>query len=258
MSETKHTAIAVVQSAVPERVHPVVAQMLALNPDPSTLRELLAIQREWEAGEAKREFTTALVSLKRNLPSVISRDAKVKFTSKTTGETTEYTHATLANILEQTEEHLVSFGFTLTWVPSVADKGLVQVTCVLTHEGGHSQTCALAAPPDTSGKKDPTQAIASTVTRLQRYTACSLLGITTKDMQEAAECVPDDDAIDSAKTMIAAAWLRTERGINRDEAELFLGDDAGPKPIDRWTLADLAAIKAKWGKASAREPGDDG
>jgi len=247
MTDTKHAAIAVATHAPLERMHPLVAQMMSLNPDPSTLRELLAIQREWEAGEAKREFTTALVGLKRALPSVISRDARVHFESKRTGDKTDYTHATLAHVLTEVEEPMTSLGFTLTWEPGSAEKGQVQVTCKLTHQGGHTETCTLAAPPDTSGNKNPAQAIASTITLLERYTACALLGLATKDMEEPQPTEPPERRVDPARNMKAAAWAARE-GKSREDAEGYLG-----KPVSAWTEADLAELKA-WVRSAEREP----
>jgi hypothetical protein len=242
MSDKNHTAIAVTPSALPERVHPVVAQMMAMNPDPATLRELMALQREWEAGEAKREFTTALVNLKRDLPTVIGRDKKVDFSGAT--------YASLAHILDSITETITAHGFSLAWEPKSLAKDLVEVTCRLTHAGGHSETCTLAAPPETGGKKSPPQAVASTVTLLQRYTACSLLGLASKDMPDAAQSPQGADTIDPKRSMAAAAWLR-EQGHNRAEAETHLG-----KPIDAWTIGDLDALKA-WVKEQ-RVPGAEG
>ena len=242
MSESKHNAIAVTQSALPERVHPLVSQMMAASPDPATLRELLAIQRDWESAESKKEFTTALVNLKRDLPTVIGRDKKVDFSGAT--------YASLAHVLDSVTDTLTAHGFSLAWEPKSLSKDLVEVACRLTHAGGHSEVCTLAAPPETGGKKSPPQAIASTVTLLQRYTACSLLGIATKDMPDAAQSAASADDIDPKRTMKAATWLKSQ-GHSRDEAEKYLS-----KTIDEWTLGDLDALRA-WVKTQ-RQPGEEG
>jgi len=83
--------------------------------------------------------------------------------------------------LDSVTEPLTRHGFSLGWVPTTGDRGEVRVTCRLTHAEGHSEETTLVAPPDTSGLKNPAQAIASTITLLQRYTALSLLGIATAD-----------------------------------------------------------------------------
>lgn len=248
MSDPKHTAMAVAQTAMPEKVHPLVAQMMAASPDPATLRELLAIQREWEASESKRAFTTALVALKRDLPSVVGHDAKVDYT--TSKGRTHYTHATLAHILTEIEGPMTAHGFTLTWQSSTPDKNTVQVTAQLTHADGHTETCTLSGPPDPSGNKNAIQAIASTETMLKRHTGCSLLGLATKDMQDASQQTNSPDAIDAARSMKAAKWLK-DQGHSRAEAETYLG-----KSIDEWTLGDLDDLKT-WVK-SQRQPGEEG
>jgi enoyl-[acyl-carrier-protein] reductase (NADH) len=58
---------------------------------------------------------------------------------------------------------------------------------VITHEQGHSETTSLSAGADDSGKKNNIQAIASTVSYLERYTFLAATGLTAKDM--------DDDAV---------------------------------------------------------------
>ena len=60
-------------------------------------------------------------------------------------------------------------------------EGNVLVTCKITHESGYSEESSLNAPPDTGGKKGPTQAIGSTITRLSRYLALSMTGLATKN-----------------------------------------------------------------------------
>jgi len=58
----------------------------------------------------------------------------------------------------------------------------VTVTCILSHELGHSEDGnSLTAPPDCSGNKNGVQGIASTSTFLERYTLKASLGLATTD-----------------------------------------------------------------------------
>lgn len=163
-------------------MHPVVRAALSANPDPATLRELLAVQREWEAGEAKKAYTRSMVALKRDLPKVIQRDATVDFMNKA-GARTYYKHTTLAAMVDGITEPLTAHSFSLSWRPSTA-QNQVTVTCRLTHSEGHFEECSIGAPPDTSGSKSTAQGVASTITLLSRYGALSLLGIATADMRD--------------------------------------------------------------------------
>lgn len=251
MTDTHAAPITVAQTALPERVHPMVALAMRQSPDVATIRELVELQKQWEEHESKRSYTAALVQLKQNMPTVVSRDKVVDYPGND-GKRTRYTHASIAHVIESVTEHLTACGFALHWEPSTNDRGMVQVTCRLTHRDGHSETCTLSAPADNGGKKSPVQAVASTVTLLERYTACSLLGIVTKDMPEPQGEVDPEDVIDADRNRSAGARL-SKRGIDRAEAERFLN-----KPIAKWTGADLSALTERYLKPLAeRQPGED-
>lgn len=214
------------------RMHPVVRAAMAQAPSPETLRELLAVQREWEAGEARRAYTRALVALKRDLPSVIARDQTVAFSG------TRYTHASLGAAVEAVTPALTQHGFAATWHPSTSER-LVTVACRLTHEDGHCEECSMSAPPDSGGKKSPQQGIASTVTLLSRYTLLSLLGIATADMKDPEPQQGREGEVNPQRNSRAAARLR-ELGLSVYGAE----EHVGRSMVD-WTSGDLAAI-AQW------------
>lgn len=252
MSDSHNVPGAIVRSepAPVQRMHPMVAAAVSGgHVDPATMRELLAVQREWEAGEARKAFTRAKADLKRSLPTVIGKDTTVDFTSKS-GIRTHYTHASLAHVMNVVTEHLTAHGFDLSWIPAITERA-VTVTCRLTHSEGHHEEATLAAPADTSGNKNPAQAIASTVTLLQRYTALSLLGIATADMQEpVGEPGPDpSDAVDARANLRAVAAI-TSAGLRREDAERHV-----ERPVREWTRDDLSRLR-KWLDANAPPPGE--
>lgn len=239
MSDT-HVAPSMVIERVPERagMSPVVSAGLTIlqkNPSPETLQQLLAVQREYEANEARKAYSMALVGLKRDLPTVIARDKKVAFND------VKYTHASLAGVMEAVTGPLTQHGFSLTWKPSTSKEG-VSVTCRLTHADGHFEEAQISAPVDTSGKKSPAQGVASTITLLQRYTALSLLGIATADMKEPEPDAPDADAVNSTQNLRAMGWL-AKQGKTKEQAEGLVG-----RSVKDWTAADLAQLKT-WGEA---------
>jgi hypothetical protein len=236
MTDT-HDPPRAIQVALPDaqRLSPMVAAAMASGPTPDVLRELLAVQREWEAGEARRAYTMALVDLKRDLPSVIDRDTVVDY-SGSKGRT-RYTHASLAGVMSAVTEPLARHGFSVAWTPETTER-LVTVTARLTHREGHSEACTISAPPDTSGSKSPAQAVASTITLLSRYSALSLLGIATADMREDRDAEPEDpEAVDQTRNLRAAAAIRA-RGILVEEAEAQVG-----RVAQDWTAADLATLR---------------
>lgn len=233
-----HKAVAIIErSDLADNVHPVVRAALAQSPDPQTLRDLLEVQRQWEAGEAKRAFTRALVALKKDLPTVIRRDKTVSFSG------THYTHTSLAAAMEAVTGPLTAHGFNLSWIPST-DGQAVKVTCRLTHAGGHFEEASITAPPDNKGSKSPAQGVASTITLLSRYTALALLGIATADMEEPKPQVAE--GVDTERNLKAVAALK-KYGKTRQEAEAVIG-----KVAQEWTAEDIVTLK-EWLRDEAKE-----
>jgi hypothetical protein len=67
-------------------------------------------------------------------------------------------------------------GITHRWTVK-QEKDVIWVSCVLTHELGHSEETTLMGAPDNSGGKNSIQAIASAVTYLERYTLKAACGL---------------------------------------------------------------------------------
>ncbi len=236
-----HNAVTVVERTDVARLHPLVKsgmEALALAPDAGMMRELLAVQREWEAGEARKSYTRAVVELKRDMPTVIARDAVVDFTSAK--GRTYYTHVSLAGVMDAITEPLTRHGFSLGY-DVVTANNLVTVTAILTHSDGHAERVTITAPPDTMGSKGPAQAIMSTITLLKRYTATTILGIATADMKEPEGERQDDDAVDPDRNLRAMGKMLT-LGKTRTDAEAFAG-----RKVEQWTIGDLRRLQA-WAK----------
>jgi len=229
-----------------DRMHPmVVAAMRGGGLDTQSLRELLELQREWQRDNARSSYTRAMVELKSNLPAVLDKDKKVSYGK------TSFRFATLSHAMEAVTPHLNDYGFSLTWIPTNSE-GMIRVTCRLTHVDGHYEETTMSAPPDNSGSKNPIQAIGSTQSYLQRYTALALLGIATKDMPDADDSTEaDEDIVDAERNLNAISHLR-KRGISAREAEEHL-----KKSVKEWTTKDLQILWA-WMRestqATAQEP----
>jgi hypothetical protein len=151
--------------------------------DLDRLEKLYALQREWEAHEARKAFIAAMAQFKENVPTIL-KDKHVSF--ETQKGVTEYDHATLGGVCEALIADLAKVGITHDWDPDTRDPARIAVTCTLTHVLGHSKSVTLHAAPDSSGGKNSIQAGSSTITYLERYSLLAVAGVATKDM-------PDDD-----------------------------------------------------------------
>lgn len=199
-------------------------QMLAIavqqGADIDKLEKLMALARDWETNEARKAYVRAMSSFKAEPHTIF----KTKYVDIPGGA--KFHHATLADVVDGVVASLAKFGLSHNWITEQVDR-MIKVTCVITHELGHSERTEMSGAPDDSGKKNPIQQVGSTVTFLQRYTLMSLCGLAAKDMD-------DETKMNGGKPR-----------------------EAEPEGYDNWTLdmealADegLERLTAAWGKAS--------
>ncbi len=143
--------------------------------DLTVLEKLMDLQERWERNEARRAYVAALSQFKAQAPT-LTKNKHVGYESRRTGDRTEYDYASLDQVCAVIGPALSKHGLSHTWETKQAD-GLVIVTCILTHELGHSERVSLSAGADASGSKNSIQAIGSTVTYLQRYTLLAITGL---------------------------------------------------------------------------------
>lgn len=141
-----------------------------------------------QAREAKQAFVASIVEFKKEVQTVI-KNARAGFVGKNkeTGERgrVEYDFATLGHICEAIIANLAERGITHDWQPEQPsegpDKGLILMTCVLTHVQGHSKSATVKFPADPSGTKNGLQAIGSGMSYGERYSLLAVCGIATKE-----------------------------------------------------------------------------
>lgn len=152
--------------------------------DIDKLEKLMELQTQWESSQAKKAYHKAVSDFKSESIDII-KNKKVKFT--TAKGQTEYTHATLDNILSAAVPFLAKHGLSHSWNPKVDKENRITVECILTHEMGHSERVELSCYPDDSGTKNNIQRVASAVTYLERYTFMAITGLSAKDQDDDGE-----------------------------------------------------------------------
>lgn len=145
------------------------------------MRDMLNLQKEYEANEARKAFVADMAEFKKNPPSIL-KDKHVSFT--TTKGTTSYDHATLGNVCDQVIREAAMHGFSHRWIPARGEHGELIISCEITHRLGHSEVTTLDGPRDDSGTKNTLQANQSTRTYLQRHSLLLAFGFATKDQQD--------------------------------------------------------------------------
>lgn len=150
--------------------------------DLDKLERLMALQERWEANEARKAFTEAMTAFKAE-PLTIFKNRSVGYTTKD-NEFVGYKHASLDEVVSVVVPAMARHGLSHRWGVR-QDSGRIFVTCFVTHRAGHSESVGMDAAPDNSGKKNPIQQVASSVTFMQRYTLLAITGLATTD--------PNDD-----------------------------------------------------------------
>lgn len=224
MAVASAAQVAMLRPETPATVTPMHMLQAAMDrgADLDKLQQLMDLQQRWEASEARKAFVAAMTVFKANPPDII----KTKLVSY---GNTSYKHATLADVCAAAIQGLAQVGISHRWDVDQSDR--ITVTCVLTHELGHSERVSMTAPADTSGQKNPIQAIASAVSYLQRYTLLSITGLAARDQDDDGQGA-DVATITSAQAADLAA-LAEEVGLNIDKLLAWL-------KVER--VEDLAAV----------------
>jgi hypothetical protein len=139
------------------------------------LKELVVMAKDWEAREARKQFSIAFAAFKAEAVSVI-RNKTV-----TDGPLKGKSYAELFAVVDAVAPALSKHGLSHAWKVTKDEKDWIEVTCFITHVAGHSESVSFGGPPDTGGAKNPIQARASTKTYLEKYTLLSVLGLSSKD-----------------------------------------------------------------------------
>ena len=155
-----------------------IAAAVAKGVDTEQLSKLMDLQERWEKNEARKAFADAMVAFKSE-EIKIEKNKDVHHNGKFM-----YSHATLDNVCRQIIKALQAHGISHSWRVEQVE-GKVKVSCVLRHKMGHEETVTLEGAPDTSGAMNAIQALASTVSYLERYTLLASTGL--------ASGVDDDD-----------------------------------------------------------------
>ena len=176
----KSTAVQRVPRTDPADMNPnqLVALAVQQNADIDKLEKLMDLQERFNKAEALKAFNFAMADFKKETIE-ITKDATVSYPT-TKGKTT-YDHATLNHIAKSIDGPLSDVGIIYRWNTN-QEGNSVTVTCILTHDLGHSESTTLTAEADSSGGKNSIQAIGSTVTYLQRYTLIAACGLTIGGM----------------------------------------------------------------------------
>ena len=207
--------------------------------DLDKIEKMMELQERFEKNEARKAYVVAMTDFKANPPK-IEKDSHVKYKLKT-GGTTEYKHATLANVTDKINMALSGHGLSAAWETDQDEKGIA-VTCKITHILGHSETTTLKAGGDDSGGKNKIQAIGSTVTYLERYTLLALTGLATHEEDDDGAGA-EAEYIDDEQMASINEWIESIGGDCFQNFKKYIGVDELDKILAKDYKKAITALK---------------
>ena len=218
--------------------------------DLDKLSKLMDLQERWEKREAEKAFVTSLNAFKKS-PPTITKNKHVSFATRG-GDKTEYDHATLDQICEVIGGALSDHGLSHRWEVDQAE-GMVCVTCVLTHELGHSERVTLRAGADQSGGKNSIQAIGSTVTYLERYTLLAATGLAAKEQDDDGRTAESASPISPEQKEELIALLRDSESDTRAFLKYVGASAIDEIPASKFNDARAALVRKKEQKKETKQ-----
>jgi ERF superfamily len=172
------------------------------NADVDKLEKLMNLQIRWEQNEAKKAFVSAMNAFKANPPDIF-KNGKVAY------DQVAYNYATLDHVCKEITAGLSKQNISHRWKVEQTDV-LIKVTCILTHELGHSEETTLVGGADKSGSKNAIQAIGSAITYLERYSLLAATGLAAKNGDNDGQGAPEMETLQlHLDRMTAAENLNT-------------------------------------------------
>ena len=234
-----------VSMAPAQEVTPMVMMQMAIKEgsDVATMERLWALNEKVEAANAKKAYVAAMSKFKQN-PPVIEKDKQVRYQNQD-GSWTEYWHASLGNVVDKITERLGEYGFSHSWNVEQLEGGQIKVTCILTHEQGHSEQVSMSSSRDDSGKKNNIQQLSSTNTYLQRYTLLAVTGSATEEGDDDGRSAEDVEVLSiSEEEVNELDAMLVENEINRDTFKEWLVKDIGVETLSEVPSTHLARVRA--------------
>jgi|HubBroStandDraft_4_1064222.scaffolds.fasta_scaffold05566_14 hypothetical protein len=212
------------------------------NANVDQLTKLMDLQERWERREAKRAYDAAMKAFKAAAPQ-ITKNHQVGFEAKDPSKgRTDYKHATLDHVCDALVGALAQHGIYHSWKVT-QESQWIHVTCILTHELGHSEETTLMGAPDNTGNKNAIQAVGSTVTYLQRYTLLAACGLATSNSDNDGRGATLEAGISEKRRNECCEWI--SNAANEIELRQYYFEAVREARAAKDRSAEAAYIAAK-------------
>jgi hypothetical protein len=155
---------------------------------PEKMRALLEMQKEIRAEDARMASTHDFIAMSSLMPSV-NKDGKIVIDPKPGSRSMKQQvtlYASFENMHRAVTPILRQHGFAYWTEPAEGNAAVPLVMrCHLDHISGHSRTCAIPLPFETSGSKNNVQGIGSSLSYGRRYGLMNLCNIVSHAPEDA-------------------------------------------------------------------------
>ena len=142
------------------------------------MEKLMDLQDRWEATEALKAFNVAFSDFKSEAVQI------TKNITVTDGPLKGKRYADLFGVVAAVTPALSKYGLSASWKLTKDEPNWIEVTCILRHILGHSESVSMGGVPDTGGAKNAIQARASSKSYLERYTLLAITGLASSDLDK--------------------------------------------------------------------------
>jgi len=216
------------------------------------IERLMALQATMTAAAAKSDYDRAFAAFKAESIHIF-KGRKV-----TDGPLKGKSYAELHDVVNAVTPALSKHGLSFSWKLTKDDRDWLEITCTVSHVGGHSERVSMGGPPDAGGAKNAIQARASAITYLSRYTLKAALGVAEEnDDTDGNGPVGFDLAGALHEVDTAATWEALEKSWKALGKEAL---KAGAKPaydqLKQAVLRRQQALRPAVAPAAAKAEGE--
>lgn len=231
----------------PKAIHtlsPLIQMAMDKDFDVEKLSAFLAVQKEWEANEAKKAFSLAMSECQKKMPMIV----KTAF-----NEQTRSLYAKHEMICKLIKPVYTEHGFSLSFSQGKADiEGEIRTLCDMDHGQGHSKHYHIDLPRDDGGikgnvNKTPIHAKGSTFSYGRRYLTMMIFDLATYDDNDAATRPESPRLSEDQQTEILDLITEVKADKHKFYKHFKINDLSTIPACNYKVLVD--ALEAKRGKA---------
>jgi hypothetical protein len=200
------------------------------NSDLAKLEKMLELKERHDAQNAKAAFDAAFSKASAEFPDI-------PLNGENKHQKTRY--ALLKDILSGVRPILSRHGLALSFSTEVS-ADFVTVTAELSHESGHSKRNSIPLPRDTGAGRNAVQAVGSSQTYGQRYTAQAILGLSLGEDTEDDGAAATGNVV-SPEQYIALRDRAMEAGV--DEKKICMAH--GVSDLTQFPVKDFDTAMAR-------------